>query len=71
MATEAPTCGFAVRDGRNVLGRSSQTEQWHVARYTHSHSPALTLKVSCRVGWRQVMIVQYWHSFEDLENFAR
>jgi hypothetical protein len=23
------------------------------------------------VGWRQVMVVQYWRSFEDLERFAR
>ena len=23
------------------------------------------------VGWREVMVVQYWRSFEDLERFAR
>ena len=23
------------------------------------------------LSWRQVMVVQYWRSFEDLENFAR
>jgi hypothetical protein len=23
------------------------------------------------IGWRQVMLVQYWRSFEDLERFAR
>jgi hypothetical protein len=23
------------------------------------------------LGWRQVMVVQYWRSFEDLERFAR
>src|SRR5215469_3645196 len=23
------------------------------------------------VGWRQVVLVQYWRSFEDLERFAR
>ncbi len=23
------------------------------------------------IGWRQVMVVQYWRSFEDLERFAR
>ncbi|WP_047864404.1 DUF4188 domain-containing protein [Rubrobacter aplysinae] len=40
-------------------------------RELYRHPEKGFLHAQTYLGWREVMLVQYWRSFEDLEHFAR